>query len=127
MGEQAARYMSFRRKPEKPMPSSDAKALERIQYEAAEYGATLHSQGRGGVPPSIVLGVFRRDEYRCKRCGGHEELSLHHKADTLASPYLRRLHQVAGRTDPKNLVTICQSCHDAIHEQAREAGTEVAK
>jgi hypothetical protein len=124
MGEQAARYMSFRRKPEKPMPSSDAKALERIQAEAIEHGATLHSQGRGGLPPSIVLGVFRRDGWHCHKCGGKQDLSIHHKADILASPYLRKLHQVAGRTDPKNLATICHRCHDSIHQHAREEGTE---
>ena len=124
MGEQAARYMSFRRKPEKPMPSSDAKALDRIQIEAKEHGATLHSQGKGGLPPSIVLGVFRRDGWHCHKCGGTQDLTIHHKADILASPYLRKLHQVAGRTDPKNLATICHRCHDSIHEQARQDGTE---
>jgi hypothetical protein len=124
MGEQAARYMSFRRKPEKPMPSSDAKALDRIQIEAKEHGATLHSQGKGGLPPSIVLGVFRRDGWHCHKCGGTQDLTIHHKADILASPYLRKLHQVAGRTDPKNLATICHRCHDSIHEQARQEGTE---
>lgn len=124
MGEQAARYMSYRRKPEKPLPNSEAKALERIQYEASEYGATLHSGGKGGLPAPIVLGVLRRDEYRCKRCGGQEDLTIHHKADILASPYLRRLHKIAGRTDPKNLATLCQKCHDSVHEQAREEHTE---
>ena len=124
MGEQAARYMSFRRKPEKPLPSSDAKALDRIQIEAKEHGATLHSQGKGGLPPSIVLGVFRRDGWHCHKCGGTQDLTIHHKADILASPYLRKLHQVAGRTDPKNLATICHRCHDSIHEQARQEGTE---
>lgn len=124
MGEQAARYMSFRRKPEKPMPSSDAKALERIQIEAAEHGATLHSDGKGGLPATIVLGVLRRDGWHCHKCGGKEDLTIHHKADILASPYLRRLHKIAGRTDPKNLATLCQKCHDAVHEQAREEHTE---
>lgn len=124
MGEQASRYMSYRRKPEKPQPTSEAKALERMQAEAIEHGATLHSEGKGGLPASIVLGVFRRDQYRCHKCGGREDLSLHHKADILASDYLRRLHKIAGRTDPRNLTTLCQRCHDSVHEEARREGTE---
>ena len=124
MGEQAARYMSYRRRPDKDTPIGEAKALERIQAEAAEHGATLHSAGRGGLPASVVLGVFRRDGWHCHKCGGTDDLTIHHKADVLASPYLRRLHQIAGRTDPKNLATICHTCHDKIHEESRRLGTE---
>lgn len=122
MGEQAARYMSYRRRPEKPAPIGEAKALERMQAEAIEHGATLHSAGRGGLPASVVLGIYRRDGWHCHKCGGTSDLTIHHKADVLASPYLRRLHQIAGRTDPKNLATICHPCHDQIHQEARELG-----
>ncbi len=124
MGEVAARYMATRRKPDKPVPAGEAKALDRIQVEAAENGANLHSEGKGGMPPSVVLGVFRRDGWHCHRCGGKNDLTIHHKADILASPYLRRLHKVASRTDPKNLVTLCHACHNTLHELARQEGTE---
>lgn len=123
MGDQAARYMSYRRKPEKQAPPGEAKALDRLQAEATEAGATLHSGGTGGLPSSVVLGIMRRDHYHCHKCGDNKNLTLHHKADILASPYLRRLHKVAGRTDPNNLVTLCQKCHDSVHETAREEGT----
>lgn len=122
MGEQAARYMSYKRKAKPETPPGDAKAIERMEAEAIEHGATLHSHGRGGLPPSVVLGIFRRDGWHCHKCGGKADLTIHHKADVLASDYLRRLHKVAGRTDPRNLATICHSCHDAIHEEAREQG-----
>lgn len=124
MGEVAARYMATRRKPEKPVPAGEAKALERIQDEAAANGATLHSNGKGGLPSSTVLGIYRRDGWHCHKCGGKDDLTIHHKADVLASPYLRRLHQIAGRTDQRNLATICHKCHDAIHQEARAAGEE---
>ena len=124
MGDLAARYMSYRRKPQ-PKPSAEEdKALARMQGEAEKHGATLHSQGQGGLPSSVVLGIFRRDEWHCHKCGTREDLTIHHKADVLASPYLRRLHKVASRTDPRNLATICHKCHDAIHEQSRAEGTE---
>ena len=96
MGERAARYMSYRRKPEKPESAGEAKALDRLQAEAIEAGATLHSEGRGGLPSSVVLGVLRRDSYQCKKCGGKEDLTMHHKADILASDYLRRLKKFQG-------------------------------
>ena len=124
MGDQAARYMSYRRKPPPPVPVGESKALERMEVEALEQGATLHSQGRGGLPASAVLGILRRDGWHCHKCGDTQDLTIHHKADILASPYLRRLHKIAGRTDPKNLVTLCHPCHDDVHEEAREEGTE---
>ena len=124
MGELAARYMNYRRKPQPKQSAEEAKAYERIMGEAEKNGATLHSQGHGGLPSSVVLGIFRRDGWHCHKCGGKDDLSIHHKADILASPYLRRLHKVASRTDPRNLVTVCNACHDALHDQARADGTE---
>ena len=124
MGEIAARYMRSRKRPEKPIPATEAKALERLQAEAIEHDATLHSGGRGGMPASVVLGVMRRDGYRCHKCGGRDDLSLHHKADILASDYLRKLHKTASKNDPKSVVVICDKCHDQIHENARKEGIE---
>lgn len=122
MGEVAARYMAFKRKPQKQEPEGDQKARDRMEAEAAEHGASLHSHGRGGLPASVALGIFRRDQWHCHKCGGKSDLTLHHKADILASDYLRRLHKVAGRTDPRNLAVICHACHDDIHESARKQG-----
>ncbi len=124
MGEKAARYMAYKRKPAPPPSPGEERALERMEAEAIEHGATLHSAGRGGLPASVVLGIFRRDGWHCHKCGDTKDLTVHHKADVLASDYLRRLHRVAGRTDPKNLVTICHACHDDIHEEARKQGIE---
>lgn len=124
MGEQAARYMAHRRKPQPKVPAGEARALERIEVEAIENKATLHSNGQGGLPSSVVLGILRRDGWHCHKCGGKDDLTLHHKADVLASPYLRRLHKIASRTDSRNLVTLCQKCHDDVHEAARAAGQE---
>lgn len=124
MGDLAVRFMQTRRKPEKPVPAGEQKALDRLRLEAKRHGATLHSGGEGGLPSSTVLGILRRDEYRCHKCGGREDLTMHHKADTFASPYLRRLHASTKRSDPKGIVTICQKCHDSVHEEARREGTE---
>ena len=100
----------------KPTPADggEGRALDRLRAEAAAAGATLAKNGKGGLPSSIALGVFRRDEYRCKRCGGRENLELHHKGDLKRPPSLRLARMSVG-LDPKTIAVVCARCHDAIH------------
>lgn len=99
----------------------EQRALDKLRREAKQRGATLHSDGEGGLPPSLALGVFRRDKFRCKRCGGKQDLSLHHKGGIPASKWLvNKGHS----NDPNNLVVICNHCHDAIHQEARDEGLD---
>lgn len=127
MGEAANTYMAARggrkedRAKQDELPAPEAKALERLRQEAHDRGATLATGGKGGLPPSLVLGIMRRDEYRCHRCGTNKELSLHHKGGIVASKWLSRK---GHHMDPNNIVTLCMSCHDAIHEQARRDGDD---
>lgn len=111
-------------KPQEPKLSpNEAKALAKMHVEAKEKGATLATGGKGGLPPSLVLGVFRRDEWKCKKCGGQKDLSVHHKAGT---PNLvsRALRKKGHSNDPSNIATICQPCHDDVHEEDRDAETD---
>ncbi|MFM2151575.1 MAG: hypothetical protein RL199_10 [Pseudomonadota bacterium] len=105
----------------KPAPTDggEARALERMRGEAAAAGATLAKEGKGGLPSSTALGVFRRDEYRCKKCGLRDNLELHHKGDLKHPPSLRLARMSIG-LDPKTITVVCARCHDAIH-QADEA------
>ena len=105
----------------KPAPADggEARALDRLRSEAAAAGATLAKAGKGGLPASTALGVFRRDEFRCKRCGGREALELHHKGDLKHPPSLRLARMSVG-LDPKTITVVCARCHDQIH-QADEA------
>lgn len=121
MGDLAARFMQYKRKPEPKLPPSEAKALEKLRQEAAAHGATLHSKGQGGLAPSMVLGVMRRDEWRCKRCGRQEDLSVHHKGGVVSSAYISRM---GHRNTPNALAVICHPCHDAIHDKARAEGID---
>ena len=100
----------------KPAPADggEGRALERLRGEATAAGATLAKQGKGGLPASTALGVFRRDQYRCKKCGGRENLELHHKADLKHPPSLRLARMSVG-LDPKTIVALCASCHDTVH------------
>jgi hypothetical protein len=131
MGEAAKTYMTARageRQEDRPrtdaLAPDEAKALARVQAEAEAAGATLATGGKGGLPPSLVLGVMRRDRYRCKRCGGSEGLSLHHKGGIVASKWLsHKGHSMAF----DNLATLCVKCHDAIHGEARAEGIDASQ
>jgi hypothetical protein len=107
----------------KPAPpdGGEARALERLRAEAAAAGATLAKEGKGGLPSSIALGVFRRDRYQCKKCGGREALELHHKADLKHPPSLRLARMSVG-LDPKTIVVVCAKDHDRIHSADEAQG-----
>ena len=36
----------------------------------------------------------------------------------------RWLSKKGHKNDPNNLVTICEGCHDNVHERAKAAGTD---
>lgn len=102
-------------------------ALHKLRMEAKERGARLASQGRGGLSPSLALTVFRRDDYTCKACGrrGDESggLQLHHKGH-LQNPASVWLERKGKSNESNNIVTICTSCHDRVHDEDRAAGDE---
>ena len=102
-------------------PAEERAALRTIRMEAAQNGATLHSDGEGGLPSTLVLGVFRRDKWRCKKCGGAHDLLVHHKAG-LENPTSRWLQRKGKSNDPNNIVTLCDKCHDQIHDEDRARG-----
>lgn len=105
-------------------------ALRRLRREAKAAGATLATGGEGGLPPSKVLGVMRRDEYRCKVCGAALNLGIHHKSEHMEDPGAQARSRLLRREkrvdDASNLVTICESkegyegCHDRVHRRDRE-------
>jgi 5-methylcytosine-specific restriction endonuclease McrA len=103
------------------LESEEKKALTTLRKEAKRHKATLHREGQGGLPPSVALGVFRRDEFRCKACGTRQRLYIHHKGGIPLSPRLSRL----GHSDAmNNLVVLCARCHDRLHEQAKAQGID---
>lgn len=55
-----------------------------------------------GVPKHIETAVFKRDRKRCKKCGGRDDLHLHHVQEFADG----------GRHEVDNLHTLCAACHD---------------
>jgi hypothetical protein len=128
VSEHLAKYVTHKRSSSRPrgddessLPADEAKALSRIRSEAASAGATLANGGKGGLPPSMVLGIFRRDGFQCKKCGGRENVSIHHKGGVVMSQWLSKK---GHKLDRNNLVTICNRCHDKIHTEARAEGVD---
>ena len=123
MSELGHRYRKLSRMQEHrdSLPFQERKALSRIRLEAKALGAVLATGGRGGLPPSLVLGVFRRDEYTCKVHGDRGEganggLTVHHKGGLKhpASAWLRKKDHVSTLN---NLVILCARAHDDIHTE----------
>jgi hypothetical protein len=59
---------------------------------------------------SLRSRVMQRDGRRCRHCGTTERLSVHH-----ITP------RPEGTNDPRNLVTLCSTCHDAVEQPAEVA------
>jgi hypothetical protein len=109
------------------LPVQERAALRAIRREARAAGSYLASGGKGGGSPSFVLGIFRRDEWRCKKCGelGSKEenggLGLHHVGGIVSSPRVSRLGHKWVRA---NVIACCDRCHDLMHEEARAEGID---
>lgn len=131
MGEQLAKHMRSRREKEREkkrdsLAPGEEVALEKLKAEAEEAGAILTSDGEGGLPPSLVLGVMRRDKFTCKVHGDKGEddyggLQVHHKGGIVESKWLSKKGHA---NEPNNIVTICAKGHDEIHNKAREDGVD---
>jgi hypothetical protein len=109
---------------ERGLNEQEQKALSLLRSEAKKAGATLAHDGEGGLPPSLVLHVMRRDEFTCKRCGTQENLIVHHKGGIVRSD---RLSQMGHRNVPQNIVTVCEPCEDKQHTQARKDGVDASQ
>lgn len=73
---------------------------------------------RGPEWRALVASVFKRDGYRCIRCGaekvGGKRLHAHHLIPWAEAPAWRR-HE-------PNLVTLCRDCHLWVHSLDNAAG-----
>ncbi len=96
----------------------EADALRRLRREARGAGATLSKGGKGGLPPSVALGAFRRHAFKCCFCGTTRKVSLHHRGGT---PHLvdGKLRALGKANVVGNLVVVCDRCHDTVHDADR--------
>lgn len=107
MSHSLAEYMRLQKRADRARPErrelspEERRALHMLRKEARAANAQLHRPGRGSLPPSTVLAVFRRDGYRCREgCDG--PLTVHHRTPD-------------GGNRPENLETLCVSAHDRRH------------
>lgn len=123
MSERLQKWLAPKKKRgnEKQLSGEERLALRRLRSEARSHGAKLRNGGKGGLSPSLVLHVMRRDEYQCKVCGTRKDIELHHKGGIVESEWLSKK---GHKNVPNNLVTICAACHDRVHEKARAEGND---
>ncbi len=156
MGENAAKYVEAKRAQdaehekdhgkrggEKHLSHAEQKALKRIKIEAKAAGATLWSDGEGGLPPSTALGVFRKGKWRCSisdcktpkkdldldHPSGHvEEMKDAEKHGDKIAPSIKKAAKMGHVPKIAALRILCRRHHvdgaDSVHgrENAIEAG-----
>jgi hypothetical protein len=113
------------------LSGEERRALTILRQEARKAKAQLASDGEGGLAPSLVLYVMRRDGYRCKLHGDRGEgenggLEVHHKGG-VENPASRWLRGMGHLNLPDNLVTLCHRAHDEVHDRDREVTAERAQ
>lgn len=125
-------YAKHHRKQSRPqkrqLSGEERRALTILRQEARKARAILASDGEGGLPPSLVLYVMRRDGYRCKLHGDRGEgenggLEVHHKGG-VENPTSRWLKKAGHLNLPDNLVTLCHRAHDEVHDRDRAVTAE---
>jgi 5-methylcytosine-specific restriction endonuclease McrA len=119
---------------EKPQWNAQERlALRKIRREAKAAGATLKSDGEGGLRPSLVLGIMRRDHFRCtnEHCPDpKKDLTVDHISghpkEIAADPEARKRKDLKrgiklGHVNKlEALRTSCAVCHDAVHDRERQ-------
>lgn len=97
-----------------PHPSKPAKLPRKPRWGNAKKAA-IREEGitRIKSEPSKYIRelTYKRDGYRCLRCGAVEDLTLHHI-----------VHRALGGTNKAdNLQTVCSPCHVYLHDYVRLA------
>ena len=108
-------------------------ALKKIRREAKAAGATLKSDGEGGLRPSLALGVFRKGGWKCsnencptpKKMLDLDHISGHEK-EIEQDPKARKRKDLKrgialGHVNKIDALHIlCAHCHDECHQRERK-------
>lgn len=114
-------WQKKKRQPRRTYSPQERRSLHQLRHEAHQAGATLAGNGKGGLSPVLVHTVMKRDEYQCKKCGKRDMISVHHKGGVVQSKWLSKK---GHKSVSNNLATICEKCHDDIHNEARKEGID---
>ena len=63
----------------------------------------------------LELEILMRDLFTCRRCGSKDNLSVHH-----ITP-----RKLGGTNNPKELLTMCDPCHDWADEKDERTWSEL--
>lgn len=83
------------------------------KYRDKRKRRAIHRERKYGgrrLPGACRDRVRRRDQGRCRWCGTSEDLNIHHV----------RYRSEGGPDTPKNLITLCFSCHKKAHSNKKK-------
>ncbi|MGP8161242.1 MAG: hypothetical protein ACLQGJ_08510 [Candidatus Dormibacteria bacterium] len=119
--------------PQKKLSAQERSALKKMRREAKAAGATLKSDGEGGLRPSLALGAFRKGGWKCSNedCPTpKKDLDLDHVSghakEIAADPRarkrkdLKRAIKLGHVSKIDALHVLCKRCHDVCHQRERE-------
>lgn len=137
MGIAATAYLKSKQKSrpkelKKKLSAQERAALKKLRREARAAGATLASDGEGGLAPSLALGVFRRGKWRCSNPDCPAPMKLidldhisGHAEEIAADPAARNRKDLKrgvklGHVNKLDaLHVLCRACHNAVHNRER--------
>jgi hypothetical protein len=107
-----------------------AAVIKRIQAEAKKNGATLKSDGKGGLDPRLALAAFRKASWRCRvpgcktpkkdldldHLGGHEQEL---EQDPKAATQLKKSAAKGKQNNLDGVSVICAAHHNDVHDRER--------
>ena len=107
-----------------------AAVIKRIQAEAKKNGATLKSDGKGGLDPNLALAAFRKSGWKCSVPGcktAKESLDLDHiggheleiKQDPKAAAQLKKSATKGKQNNLDGVHVLCARHHDRVHQRER--------
>ena len=140
MGEASVAYARANTKPQrsqhedkKRLNAQERLALKKLRKEAKAAGATLESNGEGGLAPSLALGVFRKGRWRCSNteCPAPKKLITldhisGHPREIAADRGARNRNDLKlgikmGHVNKLDAMhVLCAACHDEVHARERE-------
>jgi len=80
---------------------------KRVDWDGFEVPKSAPVRLKGYELEKFRKSIFKRDGYKCKRCGSKKNLTMHHKPK----------RSQGGSDIPEHCHTVCMECHDLIERK----------
>ncbi len=98
------------------MTRAERRQEKRLNRQFKRKYSTKSKKNHKALPPNISSfgndkwrrAILKHDDYTCQHCGLTDDLHAHHIKSKSEFPYLRY--------ELKNGITLCEHCHNKIHD-----------